>query len=208
MSTVIFFGEALFADTQVTFYDVKYDGADFDDIVVDSVSTTRKIHKLEDNASTKASILGFVGKTTAETDFIEWTKTGRSPNNNFTFGAQLSVFEFDGDTFTIWKLVHAGRKWARVGKWYQWKKVNYFKFVIKDEEPMTEKHQTGEIMLIATMGSGGQYARGYLDTNRDPVEAIKCAARHDRFTNKIIETVSVYMDDVERVYPKEEKDVS
>ena len=195
MSTVIFYNGSLYADTQCTHREITSDNTDKVDHIV-RITTTRKLFRLKENCCNPGAILGCVGAVAAQTDFINWIDNSRSPKSNYTLLPSFNALEYDGEILTSWKLVPAGKRWIKLWWWFWWR-CNVYKFVISSEHKYTIQNQLDGYRLTATIGSGGEYAAGYLYAKGSkPFDAFDAAEKYDPYTNNLVETTGLFIDGV------------
>lgn len=178
MSTVIFFGDTLWADTCVT----------------NEFATRREQRVGRKLARHGNSVFGFTGTLEGAEDFMEWVRKGR-PNRflYWLYGPSVSdevyIFEWDGRVLTYWESV---LKWwtikgtsIQLGFGY-WKKA--------------KTYVPGRDGKVFYMGSGSNAVGKFMDNTEtfDPRSAIRHASKHDVYTNNILEYINLELSQPER----------
>lgn len=180
MSTVIFYGDTLWADTCVTQY----------------FATRREQRIGRKLARHENSVFGFTGTLEGADHFMDWVRQGR-PNRflyslfNSAIVDEVYVLEWDGRVLTYWKSVL---------KWWPAKAKNQFGFGYWKKDKVFVPGKDGKIFF---MGSGEKSVAQYIDTSDqtsdfDPRSAIRYASKHDVSTNSVIEYINLELSQPER----------
>jgi hypothetical protein len=114
--------------------------------------------------------------------FKLWTEHGRPNSDRYALSDDFSAIEYDGEEVRCWKAYPTKKYWNRRQKRFE---LGY-KFKIARVFADCD---------FAAIGSGAQYACGYLMGGGTPEKAIVAASTMDSGTNNDVEFLTLDMDE-------------